>query len=62
MRNQTLIAFLLMTYFYIGNSFGQTPLTEAIDFTATDTDGQTWNLFNELNDGKYVLIDFFLTT
>lgn len=37
----------------------QTPLTTAVDFTATDTHGNTINLFNILNGGQYVFIDFF---
>jgi thiol-disulfide isomerase/thioredoxin len=28
----------------------------------TTTDGQSFNLFNKLNEGKYVLVDFFFTT
>lgn len=46
----------------MNTSFAQTGLTEAVDFTATDTEGHTWNLFDELAEGKYVLIDFFFTT
>lgn len=41
---------------------GQTPLTTAVDFTATDVHGNSHNLFTYLNSGKYVLIDFFYTT
>ena len=40
----------------------QCPLTTAVDFTVTDTDGNTHVLFDYLDDGKYVLIDFFYTT
>jgi cytochrome oxidase Cu insertion factor (SCO1/SenC/PrrC family) len=45
-------------------SFGkaQTTLTTAVDFTVTDTDGNSHNLFNILNSGKYVCLDFFFTT
>ncbi len=39
----------------------QCPITEAVDFSATDVDGKEWNLFNELESGHYVLIDFFFT-
>jgi len=46
----------------VNSSSAQTNLTEAVDFTATDIEGHTWNLFDELDDGKYVLIDFFFTT
>jgi peroxiredoxin len=41
------------------SSMGQTTLTTAVDFTVTDTKGVTHNLFNYLNAGKYVCIDFF---
>ena len=37
---------------------GQTNLTNAIDFTVTDLDGITHNLFDYLNDGKFVVLDF----
>lgn len=40
-------------------SFAQTPLTVAVDFTATDTDGVEHNLFSILDAGQYVCIDFF---
>jgi thiol-disulfide isomerase/thioredoxin len=40
----------------------QTPLTVASDFTATDVHGTSHTLFDYLNAGKYVLIDFFYTT
>jgi hypothetical protein len=37
----------------------QTPLTTAVDFTATDIHGTTHNLFTYLADGKYVCLEFF---
>ena len=40
----------------------QTSLTEAVDFTATDIHGQEIHLFEILDGGQYVLIDFFYTT
>ena len=40
-------------------SFAQTDLTTAVDFTVTDTDSVQHNLFDYLNDGKYVVLDFF---
>jgi len=43
-------------------SKAQTPLTTAVDFTVTDAEGQTFNLFNALNSNKYVLIDFWYST
>jgi len=32
------------------------------DFTITDSDGNTWNLYDELAQGKTVFIDLFFTT
>jgi thiol-disulfide isomerase/thioredoxin len=40
----------------------QCPLTTAIDFTATDCHGTEVHLFDILDGGQYVLIDFFFTT
>ena len=40
----------------------QTNLNTAVDFTITDVHGNTHNLFNYLDDGKHVIIDFFFTT
>ncbi len=40
----------------------QCPLTQAVDFTATDIHGTEVHLFDILNSGQYVLIDFFFTT
>ena len=40
----------------------QCPLTTAIDFTATDFHGTEVHLFDILDGGQYVLIDFFFTT
>lgn len=59
MRKFTLIAALL---FAVTVSFCQTPLTVAVDFTATDTQGVERNLFDILAGGQYVCIDFFFTT
>jgi thiol-disulfide isomerase/thioredoxin len=56
---------LLLSLFVILISFGanaQTPLTQAVDFDVTFTDGETFNLFDKLDEGKYVVIDFFFTT
>lgn len=57
-----LILILVIASFSITGIKAQTPLTEAIDFTATDVHGHTWNLFELLDSGQYVLIDFFYTT
>ena len=32
------------------------------DFTVTDTDGNTWNLYDLTSQGKYVYLDFFFYT
>jgi hypothetical protein len=51
-----LIAFLL---FGAGLRAQQTNLTQAVDFTVTDCHGQTYNLFEILDRGQAVFIDFF---
>lgn len=55
-------ALVLLAALSMNISFAQTNLTQAVDFTATDTDGNTWNLFDVLAQGKHVVIDFFFTT
>jgi hypothetical protein len=32
------------------------------DFTITDTDGNTWNLYQQLDAGKTVFLDLFFST
>ena len=54
-----LLAFLL---FGAGLHAQQTNLTEAVDFTVTDCHGQTYNLFEILDRGQAVFIDFFFYT
>lgn len=54
--------FSILFFLSISFSKAQTSLSTAVDFTVTDTDGNTHNLFNILNSGKYVCIDFFFTT
>lgn len=44
------------------SAYSQTNLTTAIDFTVTDVDGNTHNLFDYLNDGKYVVLEFFFVS
>ena len=46
----------------INISSAQTPLTEAVDFTVTTVHGEEFNLFEKLDEGKHVVIDFFFTT
>lgn len=55
----------LLFVFALLLSFGlkaQCPLTTAVDFTATDCHGTNVHLFDILDGGQYVLIDFFFTT
>jgi len=59
MRNFT---FIVALFFATAFAFSQTTLTEAVDFTATGTDGIEYNLFEILDGGQYVCIDFFYTT
>ena len=59
MKKITLFLGLLLATTF---SFAQTNLTEAADFTATDTEGVEHNLFSILDGGQYVCIDFFFTT
>ena len=40
----------------------QTPLTQAVDFSTIDHHGNEINLFEILDRGQYVLIDFFYTS
>ena len=44
------------------NMFAQCHITTAVDFTATDCHGTEVHLFDILDGGQYVLIDFFFTT
>ena len=55
-RLSILIVFLL---FGAGLHAQQTNLTQAVDFTVTDCHGQTYNLFDILDRGQAVFIDFF---
>ena len=42
---------------------GMTKAKTAIgDFTVTDTDGVTWNLYDLLDEGRTVFLDLFFTT
>lgn len=59
MRKFTLLAVMLVASIF---AFSQTPLTTAVDFTATSTEGEDINLFEILDGGQYVCIDFFFTT
>ena len=53
---------LYLALIALGLTFGasaQTNLTEAVDFTVTDLDGNEHTLSDYLDAGKYVCIDFF---
>ena len=54
-----LLFIIILASFSLSALKAQCPLTEAVDFTATDVHGHTWNLFELLDSGQYVLIDFF---
>lgn len=58
----TKIYISILLFFAIGLTYSQTNLTEAVDFTATDVLGVEHNLFDILDGGQYVCIDFFFTT
>ncbi len=54
---------LLASLFFVANvGFSQTNLTEAVDFTVTTVHGDEINLFDLLDNGQHVVIDFFFTT
>lgn len=54
--------FVLSLFFAVGLKAQQTTLTEAVDFTVTDCHGQTYNLFEILDSGQAVFIDFFFNS
>ncbi len=60
MKNTLVLVWLLLLGVAFANA--QTTLTTAVDFTVTDTYGGTHNLFDLLNAGKHVCVDFFFTT
>ena len=53
------ITFLVAMFFIATFSFSQTNLTTAVDFTENDANGVERHLFEILDGGQYVLIDFF---
>ncbi|MFT4523274.1 MAG: thiol-disulfide isomerase/thioredoxin [Bacteroidia bacterium] len=50
---------LLFSFLLISGIFQKTWAQEAKNFTATDVNGRVWNLFEELNKGHTVVLDFF---
>ena len=59
MKKLTLLFLVLVIGFGLK---AQCPLTQAVDFTATDCHGTEVHLFDILDNGQAVLIDFFYTT
>jgi hypothetical protein len=53
------LALIVAMFFATTLTFSQTPLTEAVDFTGTDIYGNEFSLFEILDGGQYVCIDFF---
>jgi thiol-disulfide isomerase/thioredoxin len=54
--------FALALFLSVNCLKAQTTLTTAVDFTVTDTHGNSHNLFSILASGKYVCLDFFFVT
>lgn len=59
MRILTYIFCFLFTFSISQTTFSQTPLNTAVDFMATDINGEQHHLFHYLDSGKYVVIYFF---
>ena len=57
-----MLIILLLTLSLSMQAQDEGKLPSAPDFTLTDTQGNTWNLFEQLNAGKTVVLDFFSTT
>ena len=58
---KTLYTILFCSFLSL-SAVAQTPLTQAVDFTVTFTNGEEFNLFDKLATGSYVCVDFFFTT
>ncbi len=56
------ITIVVLILFAFGRISAQPAVDHAIDFTATDIHGNQIHLFDILDQGKYVLLDFFFTT
>lgn len=59
MRKTILLAAMLIA---TAIAFSQTPLTVAVNFSGTTTEGESFDLFETLAGGQYVCVDFFYTT
>ena len=54
---------IIIVFFFLGGRISAQPgVSQAVDFTATDIHGNQIHLFDILDQGKYVLLDFFFTT
>lgn len=51
--------FILASFLFGGITKAQTNLTQAVDFTVTDLQGNSHNLFSILAQNKYVCLDFW---
>ncbi len=56
---KNLLFVLFMFAIYQGNA--QTTLDTAVNFSVKDVNGNTHKLFDMLNEGKIVMIDFYST-
>ena len=54
-----IFSFLLLFSFVLNFNTAQTGLSTAVDFSVTDRFGEEHHLYEILESGKYVLIDFF---
>jgi hypothetical protein len=52
---------IIISFGITGISFSQTSLDTAVNFTVKDVSGINWELFELLDEGKIVVIDFFST-
>jgi hypothetical protein len=57
MRKIFLSIFAALSISFAANS--QVTITTAVDFTCNDIHGNPINLFELLDDGKYVVLEFF---
>ncbi|MDD4150216.1 MAG: redoxin domain-containing protein [Bacteroidales bacterium] len=62
MKFQHNISLILLFLFATVLSYSQEKQNEAIDFTLTSTEGVEVNLFNELDNDKTILLNFFSTS
>ena len=59
MRTIRLLTFLFLSFCFVQNVSAQLPNgTTAPDWTATDLDGNTHNMYDILNSGKHVILEF----